>query len=544
MVIRLFLFKLTFFCEKWYNHLNFGEICYMIKTTSRFNLWFFIIAIIQFAITLYTDKYIFSITNFSTNPLYITAKIVVLGILISFWQHIHTTINRVKENNSETKTFLKYFFIYFSIMIVFLVITWPGVWRNDEFFILHKVIFLHLDSWHHWITSFYYLICLCIFPNPSGIVIIQVALISAIISNIITKLNKLYPDQPNWLIMIPLIFPSIIINNLYPIRLTLYSYVEIYLFSTIVFKYLDKSNINYKDILIWGLLTSLVAIWRSESIFYLIAIPMVFFIFLKDRLSLRKIITLLLITILASSSILRFQRDCGNGKNYTLMSIIAPLRAIVQTDFKSNNKKNDLEVIGKIYNLNYLVKGTNEEYFWESVKKNSLDEDLPELQKVYAKLIIYNFSTFTKERMEKFIESKSNIEVPKSCIDSEKQTGSLMVLKTHFPQKHYEKFRFLEFKKSNGEFYNEFLYNLFYSPFISFILLIMIFLIEFLSQKREIKIISTFSFLILFQTLLTIVGSPFPHFMYYLPCYIFAGICTTILLIFFVKNHILTYFKK
>ena len=464
-------------------------------------------------------------------------KFLVLIILVIFWQNVFLIAKKIKENDPKTKTFIKYFLIYFSIMIVFLVITWPGVWRHDEFYILDGIVTLNFNCWHHWLTSLYYMICLCILPFPSGIILIQITLISAIVSSIITQFDYIYQNQKNWLIMIPLLFPSIIINNLYPLRMPIYSFIEIFLLSLITFKYLDKSDISYKNILFWSLLISIVSSWRSESIFCILALPIVIFILLKAQLSIKKVIVLFLATILISSSIIYIQKKDTSANAYIIMAILAPMREIVKTDFKSNDKEGDLNTIGKIFNIKGLKSGRDNNDIWEITNPKFSDKDLYELEKVYVKLIIYNLPSFAKERLEYFERSNQNIEIPNWVMNEGARRGALLVLKTQDLEQSYKKFRFLEFRDKNKNYYDNFLTRFFYSPVTSAIILLLLLFTGIITRNI---LLFFLSLLITLQTIATIIGASANLFMYYLPCYIYTGITTVMLILIGSKNIFIT----
>lgn len=500
---------------------------------SLFNFKFFFVALIHYFIVLHNASIMFNKVPDFNEQRYFIIKILAAIILIIFWQAVPYVIKKIREKDKKTIIFIKYFSIYFSIMLIFLLLTWPGIWRNDEFYIFYSVRYLSFASWHHWITSAFYIFCMCLIPFPVGIVFFQTLFISMIVGYILTETESLLKSKYTYFLFIPFLFPSIISNNLYPLRLPLYSYVELLLFSSIIFKYLNKSAINYKNILLWGILTSIVATWRSESVFLLITIPILLAILFHKQLNIKQLISYILIISICSGWIIKIQNK-GMEKDkykYILTAVMTPLSSIFETNFKSDNKTKDIETINKIIDINSMTKTAWMRAFFKKYALNDVPQkEAKELIKVYIKLVIYNFPEFLNERLLAFKDAKysgiaDNIDVFHSSAYLPSEFNNIPINSNL----RLNTINFLECKKYNNHTQETFLYNFFYTPIISFIITIL--LIAMGIYKRN-KLLFFIPLLILMQTILTILTMPTPFFMYFLPIYISSYVFLTMLIIF------------
>lgn len=504
----------------------------LLKSISISNWIFLFIALFHFSITLFTDHIIFNKTTSFINPTYITVKIIVFIVLILFWQSVPYFINKIKEKDKKTIDFLKYFSIYFGIMLIFLALTWPGVWRGDEFYIFYFAKSLNFFYWHHWLTSIFYIFSLSILPFPAGIIIIQTFMISLIVAYIISNFQYLFPSCCAWILLVPFFFPSFIDNNLYPLRLPICSYLEIFLFCSIIFKYINKTNIEIKNILLWGILTSILSTWRTENTFFIAVIPIILIVIFYERLKTKHIISLFLTILILSIPIINIQNKGIGNNTYLLSGIVAPLTAIIKTDFRSNNKQKDLEIINNVINVNALKNNmiaVNVLFNEKNLNNLNNKKNMSELIKVYIKLIIYNYPEFIKERTKEFISSNFNIA---------NNNGDAFTTKDYKPLEfsnepinmalRFNVIKCLECRTQYNYYSTTYLFNFFYNPVISFYIMLTIFILTIYKRSR----LWFIPFIILAQTVLTIFTMPTPLFMYYLPIYISSYVFAVMILLY------------
>lgn len=123
--------------------------------------------------------------------------IVLLAVLFTYFFYLcltHTLYYIGKKN----KTFLSYFrfFIgYFLFMGVFWLLTWPGIFKGDEFYVIRAALSFTMSGAQSGITSLFYMVALLFFPSMASITFIQILLICTIFSVIMHDLFSVLSGQ-------------------------------------------------------------------------------------------------------------------------------------------------------------------------------------------------------------------------------------------------------------------------------------------------------------------------------------------------------------
>jgi len=460
-------------------------------------------------------------------------KIIAFALLVLFWQMIPAIHSWIKNKNIDVILFLKHFGIYFIIMLVFLLLTWPGVWRWDEMFIVSNASRLSIDYWHHWLTSLFYFISLSIIPFPAGVVFFQILAISLAIGWVSYLTFQTFQPKFQWIMLIPMLLPSVIDNNLYPMRICLFAFIEFLLLTSIVLKYESQKAITKYDIVLWAVLTAVVVTWRTETIFFAIVIPVILLVFFHKRLNKRSVFCFFLIAGILATGIMGTQKigeSSQYNNNYVLTAILSPLSAIIKTDFKSDDPKGDLETIDKVISVDSMLEDDGVLVYWAEGTKSYTKEDANNLNKLYIKLVISNFPTFFEHQWEMFSQASGLVRDAPNC------TGNSAYLFSLTDQEIYDTFRedfvfnqpineelrknvisVLECRSYYGYEKTTFLYPVFYNVIPPIVILIFITFIGLFSKRR---IYSAISFFVLIQTGLIFATAPSAFFMYYLPIYI------------------------
>ena len=154
--------------------------------------------------------------------------------------------------------------------MVLLLLTWPGIWRMDEFGILNSATMLLPVFWQNYLTSLFYVFSLMLIPIPSGVIIVQCALISLIVGYVVNVFVK------NWgrlglLAFVPCLFLPVLDSDLSPMRMSIYGFLELFL---LVLLWEKKKSFADRG---WGFLCILVAVvtaWRTEAVYYFVMFPL------------------------------------------------------------------------------------------------------------------------------------------------------------------------------------------------------------------------------------------------------------------------------
>lgn len=363
-----------------------------------YNIRFVFIALIHFYITTFTDTLVWRNHEYWKSKKYLIIKFVVLILLILFWQGV--------ANYKKNPRLVKYFLLYFALMFAMLMLTWPGNWQWDEFGILNKVKELDMFYWQHWLTSIFYMFALAIVPFPGGIVLMEIFLISLIVGFIIDKVADIAGTKAAITLFIPLCLPVVIVNNLYPMRNTFCAYLELLLFFEIIIKCRGENSLSWKSICEFVGLTVLVSTWRSESIICIIAIPVLIFMFFKQTTKLKKVFYVLAVFVF-SFFVLMVQKAGGSNKEYALTGILGPLVDVIESDYSSGIREEDLEIIDRVVDVDKFKISANYA-FWEGLRDYT-DQDLEEFNKTAIRLIATNPVPLIKGRIKLFIESNGMV---------------------------------------------------------------------------------------------------------------------------------------
>ena len=169
------------------------------------------------------------------------------------------------------------FKIYFLFCIVLLLILWPGTWSWDDLWMLDTVS--KYTSWNPWqnvLTGIYFDLLLQVLPFPGGIILIQNLMISICVAFCITRLEstslvgKLNNTSLDIILKIlPFILPPIIMYQFSGYRCGMSMYLELMMVVELLARFNADTAWDVKHMILFCLLVSVVARWRSESFIYI-----------------------------------------------------------------------------------------------------------------------------------------------------------------------------------------------------------------------------------------------------------------------------------
>ena len=342
------------------------------------------------------------------NFLFITILICYIVFVFVMWNFIISIIQKLYKKDTNTKRYLKHFGIYLSIMSIFLLLIWPGHWVWDEIFIIENISSCNIFQWQSVITQIYYGVILLLIPLPVAITIIQIILISMILAYIQTRIELTYNNKwLNVILYILFLLPSIIINNLYIIRLTMYSYTMLLLFAILLFDNINKKELSiYKTILLI-FLSTLIVLWRSEGIVFLVFIPIMLMITYKNLR--RPVLAVLICAILLFNSYI-YKNAIKKYEDplYDLVIYINPLSMMLQEDLNGDIEE-ALANIDTVFSIEELKKYPSYEEIpahWKgNVFRPDCEKNANKVLSNFIKIIINNPISFIKARTKTMIAS-------------------------------------------------------------------------------------------------------------------------------------------
>lgn len=232
------------------------------------------IAVAHWFISFFSDRIFFDHSAIKSEwKLYFFLKLVLVPVLFYLWKFIFSIPSLLKHDT--TKVTVRVGIAYFSLMMLVLSITWPGIWGWDEAFVVNNTRVLKLNYWQNFITSIFYILSAMIIPSVGGILIVQNIIISIILSYVFQFVRKdFHKNCFSYIFLFTFLSPSTIYQNIYPLRATLCGYFEL-LFIVVTIELLNgkfSKNIHL-FLTLYVLLGSVIGTWRSESIVYLVIVP-------------------------------------------------------------------------------------------------------------------------------------------------------------------------------------------------------------------------------------------------------------------------------
>lgn len=281
--------------------------------------------------------------------------IVLWAVIWSLW----TFVVRLRAGSRLHLHWLRAALVYLAVNLVLLWLLYPGYWVWDELFVLDATKHYQIDAWQHIFTQAYYVMCLYVFPTAVSIVGVQILVISAIFGFVYAEFRTVFPRW--WqaaLVVVPLFFIPVLLNNLYPLRLTLYSYLEVLLVTQVVLLFVHRRESAHP---IWAfigysLLTGILTTWRTEGAVLLVLLPLIawrlgLFRLRRTGLAFR---ALGLVLGVALVSVAFGATRATTLPSYQLTIYVNPLSVMLNEPLGGENLNRNLEAINRVFDVQVL----------------------------------------------------------------------------------------------------------------------------------------------------------------------------------------------
>lgn len=512
------------------------------------------IAVVHWLISLFTDRFIFQYVTWDFSNLTQTiktamtfgAKAVFLLVLIALWQGVFFFIKKADRR------FVRNSLIYFGINLFVLLLVWPGIWRMDEFGILNSAVNLIPVFWQNYLTSIFYVFSLMLFPFPAGVVIVQCAVISLAAGFVITWFEKRF-GKWGLLSFIPFLFFPVLDSNLYPMRMSIYAFLELVLL-VIMAEKSEKSDHDMsrntqtekknESLFVCIVLAAIVTVWRTEAIYYLLFFPLLLWILFAKNWSRKKLVQTIC-GYLILSLVLLVPQTVGDkltsGNQYDLTSVVLPLVPLVEAADDSDSCQEELAAIDEVINVEVAVQGAKENksgisLFWgnpDFQRTEYTDEEYTQFKSAYYRLILKYPTVFLQERFTCFMQSVDLLENTTELF-SKKDVHNYETFRTYPLTKPLnETLRnrticFLEWRSASDYEHKKAGYSFVYGPFLPIVILLVSWAYCLLRKKwKQFFILS----LPLIKVPLIMLTAPSRLFMYYYSLYLIGYVLLFYLLI-------------
>lgn len=334
-----------------------------------------------------------------------------------------------QRKDASTKNEIIISSIYFTILIIILILIWPGTWSWDDIRVLKNASFLDLTPWQHFFSGLFQILCLQTIPIPSGVMIVQVIIASLIVGYCIENFSNIFGKSKKQKIIIQIILglitllPPLVMYILSGFRMGIYSYFELLLITKLIVLYKNNKTATFNDIIKISLLTIIVSCWRTEGFYYPIFV-LILYLIMGNKIIRKKvaIIVFIVITII-NFSIGKINNLMIGNTEYSLTATMEPVSVLIKNSDESDEE--EINKINEVIDVEYILQNpekNGEEYYWtDGVVKKYSSEQYTEYLKSYLKLALKYPATTFKSMWNTFVKSGSGLG------ENSKQTTKNMV---------------------------------------------------------------------------------------------------------------------
>ncbi len=303
----------------------------------------------------------------------IVSKIVALIMLLSAWIFVFFVIRRAKEKDEIYIRGVHIFIIYFSFILCFLFLIYPGTWAWDDLGTLNIIsTYKSFHPWQHILTGIYQDALLQILPFPGGIIILQNFIISICVAFSVVRLEVCFnlkklksPIMDMIVKLIPFLLPPVIMYQMSGYRNGLYVYLEVVMIVELLSLIINKENISWGKLVGLAFIIVIVSTWRTESFIY---IPFICFMVVSKYITINKVKKFTCIVFVLCGYILvnYFQKEAIVDENYKIMSLIRPAVELVRESNIERDAK-ELDEIDDVLDLHVIYDNptmNGEELYW------------------------------------------------------------------------------------------------------------------------------------------------------------------------------------
>ena len=360
------------------------------------------IALVHWYVTFFFEKDLF-IRSTLESKTFTVAKIIVI---FSFWQIAAYMFRRYKRE-ADYRRFMHFSAIYFLFSMGGLLMIWPGNWGWEKMGLIGVVRNFEQYAWHHYLMIWFYYYATLLLPSPVSVIILQLACLSLIVGYFVYSVSEtIHRSKLAWLAYIPFIFPSVLAQNYFPLRATLFAYIVLLLLVILIKSISRQKNVTSKLFIALSILTALISTIRGEGVYFLVAIPILFIIiFWKTSTRFQKTLFPILTAILFL--IVNYPQSKIMGpidhQKYILTTYTEPLGSLVNKAMQ-DNRPDLIEDIDKYLRVSNFKDVSGAYAYWHTdlIREGFYEADKTDLYRALLKLIYTYPDVFIKDRWATF----------------------------------------------------------------------------------------------------------------------------------------------
>lgn len=320
----------------------------------------------------------------------------------------YTALSLFLKKDKTFLSYLKYFLLYFVIMGIFLLLTWPGIFKGDEFYVLRAALSFQMSPAQSGLTSLFYICCLLFFPSMAAITGIQLLLICSIFAYMMKNLMDLYHAKWVYLMLVPCLFLPVIDGNLFTLRSTLVGWLFVLLLFRLFFAW-KRHKTTGEGLTLTGFLScifmgGLLCAWRSEFLYLFLFLPLAMLLLRLVNWKKALISAGLLAICFCVCNLPNKVASQGCNK-YPISLVLNPIANIfTEEQIDGPQVYEDLLTINELVDVQLLRQSAsvrNISQYW-NIPDILPEEQLNRFMAASLRIILYNFDDFLKYRFQTF----------------------------------------------------------------------------------------------------------------------------------------------
>lgn len=301
------------------------------KKIKKLNIIITLISLIHFAVTFYTDRFVFTFPEKGTTAYsffvldYPVCKVVTLCALLAIYSFIYKVfIDKNRDRNSEYQIAICAL-PYFIIMLFITAFKIRGGYvTNDEYSILTMAQNLEHNTWFTYITVYFYIVSLMLIPYKYAPIFVKLIIEFFVVGYIVFRFKNYFEKKSNnnitgdnlyywekesfidrhhlrerilrgsrlrikrdpkrheikyyYLSYIPFLLYPILAYTTSAHRLPVYFLLYLMMFVTLIFDKLENNKLTFKKSFCLLMLGAILTHWRTEGIYLFVFLPLLMFL--------------------------------------------------------------------------------------------------------------------------------------------------------------------------------------------------------------------------------------------------------------------------
>ena len=343
-----------------------------------------------------------------------------LCFLCLIWNFLFFFVRKVISGDNTAKRALQVFSVYFSILILMLVLLWPGCWYWDDIGVLASARNYDVLPWQHVLSSFFQTLFLQLVPTPGGVILVQLFTGAVIVSYAISEFEASFLGGsllikwwlPDTLIkLIPFLLPPVVLYQYSGFRMGLYIFIEIFVLAFITGISVRERNTGVIWLILFAFAVAVLSTWRTEGFLYAPVMILLISLQKKETLSASKKILTAGVILLGIFMISSFQKDRAGDSNYSVVTILRPLCEVVRAADPVEDKEllQDIDAVVSTGMMLDNPEVNGEDLLWKYDLQidGYTDEEYSAFMKAFAGLCMRHPKAVIKERVKVFIDTSA-----------------------------------------------------------------------------------------------------------------------------------------